>query len=319
VLSPYDAYIARAVRDGEEYLRENQDPDGCWRDYALKPGPSEGWTTAFVGLCLASGPTGLQHWIALQRAASALGSLHQGGWGYNRYSTTDADSTACAVRFLSALGRITGGPALLRRFLDEDGHAHTFVETGAGRWGAAHDDVTPMVGLALVSVAGDRELIMKIRSAVLRSRTSAGIWHSYWWATDAYATAQSLEFLEITGGIPTDVDSRARLWLEEVRPQSAFEAALAVDICCRLDGGGPARMLIDLVLNLQSTNGQWPPSQLLLVPGQTSSDSSVEPVAYADHQGLMSTALAVRSLKRALSSSLWCATRSAAACSAAAW
>src|SRR5688572_13709920 len=43
-----------AVAGGVRYLLSGQDEDGFWRDYDLRAGSSDSWTTAWVGWCLTS-------------------------------------------------------------------------------------------------------------------------------------------------------------------------------------------------------------------------------------------------------------------------
>src|SRR5260370_1321069 len=85
--------------------------DWFWRDYHLPPGMSDAWSAAWVGWCLASRPPPLRSEArsCLQRALRALsGCRCAGGWGYNRTTGPDADSTAWVVRFLSHLGASVG-------------------------------------------------------------------------------------------------------------------------------------------------------------------------------------------------------------------
>ncbi len=74
---------------------QQQHPDGCWRDYQLEPGASEAWTTAVVLWSLAGAQPCS---VALPSVRAAMDALHAlqkpAGWGYNRHTAADADSTA---------------------------------------------------------------------------------------------------------------------------------------------------------------------------------------------------------------------------------
>jgi hypothetical protein len=120
------------------------------------------------------------------------------GWGYNRATASDADTTSFALR-------LAGGDAsVLDRYVDDDGRAHTFAGTHFGSWAWAHADVTATVGIALADAGEDATAL---RRAALRD---IGAWNSFWWTTDAYAVARTLELLDVTGDIPPAVTVAAR-------------------------------------------------------------------------------------------------------------
>src|SRR6266446_1158594 len=94
--------VAAAVR----LLLLNQDEDGYWRDYQLPPGRSEAWTTACVGCALfAASSYARISQSPLHRAATVLlAAQRPEGWGYNRKTACDADSTSWVLCFLAQLG-----------------------------------------------------------------------------------------------------------------------------------------------------------------------------------------------------------------------
>src|SRR5260370_19815072 len=100
---------------------------------------SEAWSTAWVGWCLASCPPPLRSEArtCLQRALRALsGCRCAGGWGYNRTTGPDADSTAWVVRFLSHLGASVGpSVAGFEALFDVFWRAHPPPVTEAAQWG----------------------------------------------------------------------------------------------------------------------------------------------------------------------------------------
>jgi hypothetical protein len=97
---PFERAVREAIARGATQLLAQQDDDSFWREFALAPGASESWATAWVGWCLAGTAisTGAPHAAvrnALARARSALATARRaGGWGYNRSTGPDADSTA---------------------------------------------------------------------------------------------------------------------------------------------------------------------------------------------------------------------------------
>jgi hypothetical protein len=307
---PWAAYrraVAHTLRAATACLLEGQSRDGFWREYhQLPPGPSEAWTTAVVGWCLAPLGGSPEVACARERAASAVWRARTpNGWGYNRTAVSDADSTAWAIRFLATTTRRASGPAVvgaLAEFLDAAGHAHTFIESGGdGAWGAAHDDVTACVGLALISAHAPAAVIARpARALELRMRTGGP--RTYWWRTDAYALIWAAMLLHRTGSLP-----RARGGghpaVVSAHTGTTFETAhrligatLAGDRACVAD-------LADELLE-RANWGTWTGSAELLVPAKDATCDSLAPGAHTDAQGLITTALASYALLRGLSSGL---------------
>ena len=301
---PYTRAVREAVDAAADFLLARQSREGFWLDYDLPPGLAEAWSTAWVGWALAQRRDRAGVDAALARAVRALASCRRpGGWGYNRSTATDADSTAWSLRSLAAIGVNVGpgGVCCLEPHLDPGGGAHTFAEADAGSWGESHPDVTAVVGLALLAVRAPSELVASVRRAVLDARASAGVWTSFWWESNAYATAWSLDFLARTGGVAPRVARDAAAWLADVaEPSNAFETAHR--ILCALALGSSAEALasplVDALLDTTQADGSWPSSAVLLVPARTEDGESVAPGAHADGARTMSTAIARAALAR---------------------
>jgi hypothetical protein len=295
--------IEKAIAGGEGFLLNHHDADGFWRDYALPPGPSEAWTTAYVGWVLANAPTSVRSVNALRSAADALHTIRRStGWGYNRTTATDADSTAWTWRFLASLDDLRGVAAApsLHPYLSKDGGARTFLHIERfGTWALHHADVTPVVGLALIEIGSEHLIVDRVRRASLESRRADGIWTSFWWSTDAYATARNLEFLAASGGLPREVSRAARDWLLSLtRPSSPSEAAHHLMIATTLGICREAicMPIVEMLLDSQLDDCGWGPSSVLRVPNQWKEKAQQDPV-YEDTRRLMSTAMAIQALK----------------------
>lgn len=308
-MSSLEQEVRLAAQYGIHFLLARQGRDGFWREYHLPPGPSEYWATAWIGWCLyecryTSPPSR----VALANAVSAVWSgVRDGGWGYNRSTGPDADSTAWVCRFLTAHGMPSGSFAMqvLGPFLDLCGGAHTFREPGAGSWGEAHADVTPMVGLALAEAGGvTAESILVMRRRVIRDQRPDGNWTSFWWASDVYATAWSLVFLAYTGGIPAVTAGRARqalLSFGALVDLTALELSLLLIAWTRLDPTAISMLdIFERLLDSQRPDGGWLPSPLLLVPERFPEAQDSTMVAHADGSGLLTTGLACVALASAL-------------------
>jgi hypothetical protein len=272
---------------GVSFLLSHQHADGLWRDYQLEPGRSEAWTTACIGYVLleVSGRS-----AEVGRAADALlNSKRAAGWGFNSLTACDADSTSWVVRFLSALGALGDIEAadLLSPYIGSSGRVRTFASVERfGSWAAEHDEVAPVVGLALLA-AGEGGLAGCIRKGIL----STPAWHPFWWGCYSYVCAQSLEFLSASGGIPELVRRRETAVLASLPcPSSVFDRAQRLLACSHL-GACSAKELVER----QHSDGGWLSSPELLVPSQR---DGVATHGYADDRRLMSTAMSVLALKR---------------------
>jgi hypothetical protein len=307
---PWAAYrrvVERTLRSATTCLLEGQSRDGFWREYhQLPPGPSEAWTTAVVGWCLA--PLGGTPEVACarERAASAVWRARTpAGWGYNRTAVSDADSTAWAIRFLATTTRRASGPAVvgvLAEFLDAAGHAHTFVESGNdGGWGAAHDDVTACVGLGLIAAGAPAAVIARPAEA-LALRMRRGGPRTYWWRTDAYAPVWAAELLRWTGSLPGVCGGGHRA-VVSARTGTTFETAhRLIGATLARDSGGIADLADELLE--RASGGTWAGSAELLVPAKDALRPSLAPGAHADARGLITTAFASYALMRGLSCGL---------------
>jgi hypothetical protein len=286
-----------AVGRACDFLLAGQERDGFWRDYALPPGPSSEWVTAVVGYALGRAGSAFTREAGIRRGLSALRSSGRpSGWGYNAAVATDADTTSWVVRsFVRAGAPLPIEPiACLQAFVGAGGGARTFV-AGAryGRWTLEHVDVTAVLGLAMSEAGAPRPALERLRGWLLDRRNGDGLWTSFWWTFDGYATARILEFLADTGGVPGDVVEAAR---HDVERRTAFtttmEAANLLMVASRVGTRPHARVCS--LLERQRADGGWPPSRVLKVPGQKS--ASPDEPAFEDVNGFMSTAMAVMAL-----------------------
>jgi hypothetical protein len=187
----------------------------------------------------------------------------------------------------------------LEPYLDVGGSAHTFLEGDSGSWGAAHPDVTPVVGLALLATAAAPVLICRVRGAVLRACGPGGTWPSFWWNTDAYATAWSVEFLARSGGVPQEIAADVHAWSSDLSPNaSVIEVALRLLAALAVNGaaGQVGLTLVDAILDRFDGPNGWPPSALLMVPPKGDTPGGSGP--HQDVAGLLSTAIATVALAR---------------------
>lgn len=296
------AAAARRIGEAEVWLLEAQDGDGLWREFDLEIGAAAEWTTAVVGWALALPPRRAGTADGRRRARRALlERMRPAGWGYNRRASPDADSTSWALRFL-ALESDGERPApnplaaleLLSPFLGPDGRARTFPSAERfGTWGQPHDDVTPVVGLALAECGVEGAIARRVRAAVLAACAPPRGWRAFWWRSPEYANARALELLAATGGVPPGV----RQALEPpAPPDDPFSAA---QVLARTAAEGlPSGVAIATLVTTARPEGGWNGSRALLVPDQ-GDGAPGEP--REEPAGILTTALAVAALKAASS------------------
>jgi hypothetical protein len=303
---PGRAQIRDAVNKAERFLVQHQAPAGYWCDYDLEPGASLGWVTAYVGFCLTCIPTAKDNLGPIRAAARTLHDLETDfGWGYNRQTAPDADTTSWVFRFLARIDSFhrIRPREVLQKYILKDGSACTYNDPATfGTWADAHEDVTPVLGLALLETGADSELVLMVRHAVIRAWNQKERWDAFWWEDNAYAWAKNLEYLHATGGIPDPILQGGRQWLYTRPPSNNalnVSRVLNAAIFLRdfLSESGRRHLL--KLLELQKEDGGWDPSPGLRVPAQKDGGRSC--LIYSDQKGLMSTASAVMALKKIIS------------------
>jgi hypothetical protein len=184
--------------------------------------------------------------------------------------------------------------------VDCEGRVHTFDDTQYGTWSDAHDDVTPIVGLALLACDRRIEALTRIRAAVSKAQRADGLWTSFWWASDAYASFWSVYFLRRAGFLTNDAAARIRVRLSDLpATDCTLETALWLLLAVELKHADPSleEHLVDSILGASTCDG-WPGSQLLLVPTRFQNDMALASGPYVDERGLMTTAIACWALAR---------------------
>jgi hypothetical protein len=294
--SPFEHSVEAAICRGIDFLLQQQDKDGFWREFDLQPGASESWTTAWVGWCLtrafARGRTRqFQIHESCKRAAVTLWrSRHEDGWGYNRGTGPDADTTSWVLRFLSACGFRVEPTMYLAPHVDTGGGVHTFLEPGFGSWTDAHDDVAANAGLALLTTSASPLLVARVKHRLARRFPG----ETFWWSTPTYGAAWTLRFLRASGGISHHIRKAAQNWIADLpESDSSFEVAHRLVAVVETEASNCAAVgLVNQLLDLAGPHG-WPGSSLLLVPPR---DSGPQSAPNPELRGLMTTAICVWTL-----------------------
>jgi hypothetical protein len=139
----------------------------------------------------------------------------------------------------------------------------------------------------------DRALVQRGVDYVQRQMTPQGLWHSFWWRSDAYGTWASLSLMQALGAqLP-----RATV-LQEVKPVNAFETALWL---CSMEHLGCAVSVqqMEELLGEQKPDGSWPSAPILRVTRRdcyTPWESDAAGALYAEPHRLFTTATALHAL-----------------------
>ena len=292
--APFERSVEAAIAGGVDYLLQLQDRDGFWREFDLPPGASESWTTAWVGWCLTGALAGHDRRGARVRdacaraAATVYRARREGGWGYNRTTGPDADTTSWVLRFLKGTGFRLEPAAYLAPYIDAGGGVHTFREPNFGTWTDAHDDVAANAGLALLATPASLSLAERVRRRLGRGFSV----DTFWWSTSTYGVAWTLRFLHASGGVPADIARHGQEWIASLpESSSSFEVAHRM-IAASATGACGTVSLVTQLLDLHETDG-WPGSSFLLVPDRETGHASE---ANLELRGLLTTALCVRLL-----------------------
>jgi hypothetical protein len=295
-----------------EYLVAHQSPAGQWLDFRLPTGPSDAWVTAYVGLALARLPAAFRAPAepALRRACAWCATViaPDGGWGYNAFTGSDADSTAHAILFRLACGRPVPPASydLLRSFQKQDGGVATYRLDDPGHsWGHSHPDVTPVALEALLThLAKDHPALRAGRRYVIAAQAEGGVWSSFWWDSALYSTWANLRLLMKTRW---RFDRRQCLEaiLRQGPPHDAFGLALYAGCLSLLrasqaDSSPTLAASVAQLLRAQRTDGSWPSRPMLRLANKTCATPWAKASSgrlFADGRSLFTTATVLHCLQ----------------------
>ena len=294
--------IDDALRRGLDFVLAGQVPDGSWTDWALPPGPSPDWTTAYVGFRLSALRATHRAVVEapLDRAAVWLCSrLRSDGWGYSEAVEADADSTSLAILFLAALGATAPADAYvaLRRHQRDDGGFSTFLPDGLmGSWGSSHPEITPVAVLALRTGPGFLPAADGARAlaSIRRVRRPDGLWDAFWWESPLPACEANLACLAAVGRPEAPPEPLGRL-----TPEDPLQTALLLSLSAAREEAARLLSLADRLIAAQLEDGSWQAAPSLRIPSRSCLRPWEAPGArplYSDPRRLFTTATAVGAL-----------------------
>ncbi len=275
--------ITSSIKKGVNFIINNQQQAGWWKDFRFPIGTSDEWVTAYVACHLARHQLPETD-LALNRAWSILKTRYRcnEGWGYNVLTPADADSTIWTWLFATT-GHFqhdfpSPGKETLYTYLTPNGGVTTYSENGPlGRsqapgtfngWKIPHCCVTAAYALAGIQPAID---------FLLNHQHPDGYWYSYWWE-GPYATALAVEALYNKDALSyKKYIEKAVNWSlnkinETLNDQSPnpFNVALLLKILLFSSHSEKytthVNKMVNQLLASQTANGNWVPAAKLRCP-----------------------------------------------------
>lgn len=301
--------IGAAAARAAEFLIAERQQDDFWRDFQLVNGASDEWVTAFVGYALATSGVRLPDGLAAQTVRALLGrQRREGGWGYNRISPADSDSTAWALKFLRAAAysgpEVESARAFLLSHLRTEGGLSTYAASTSLRFsGAASDDAGWRSGHLCVAANAAGLIGEPLAGHLLSSQGPDGAWPAYWWRDDAFSSALATESLAAIGAA-RESRSRAAAWARRraASASNAFNRAWLIRI---LSTGGAvdraqARTMALALAAEQRPDGGWDSSAEMLFPDPAEVRRHDDAPIVRDERRLFTAASALLALGSAL-------------------
>ncbi len=314
-INPIDAGMA--------FMLSQKDEDGFWREFGqLRHGPSTAWASAYIGRLLL--PI-LKARGQAQVLDSTLGAIissqnQDGGFSYNEYVPSDADSTANVLLLAQALGiTIEGAERALLGHQQPDNGFSTYTPghfasihpdmiavlqceecltdycsgnscplfPGRG-WCSSHVCVTAVAAQALT----DRQAKAGVLKFLTAKQLSSGLWPAYWWIGQNYSTLQAIKALgkDRMPNLETLVAGLKRSGVQNI-----FSVALAIEGLLLL-GTRPPDQFGDWLIRNQCPDGGWPSSPVLRIPRPDMENPEEANEVLFDQHRLFSTVQAVHSL-----------------------
>lgn len=297
--------IAEVVEAAVDFLLNNRRQNGLWNDFRIANGSSDDWVSAFVACALAAaGARGRR--AAIEAAARLAERQRSGGWGYNAFSPPDADSTAWVLKLLAGIGDSAAEAHPARAFLlGHLGVAGTFATYAPATpltfdRGGSIDDAGWRSSHACVAANAAGVLGQALWPLLIGSQEADGSWISYWWKTDAMATALAAEALSDAA---PDAAERAVAWGRDmltVADPNAFDLAWLVRLLMlgEADDRAAARAAARRLADLQLADGSFPAGAQMLFPEPAVLARRGDAAVYVDEFRLFTTAAAVAALRQ---------------------
>jgi len=306
-----------AMNRGLEFLLDARCQNGLWRDFEFACLHSDEWITGYVGTQVLNcgsakaAEAGREAWATL-RARRSAGA----GWGYQKSTPPDADSTAWVLALARDLGEtdnahVSRGLAFLAAHRGSRGFrtydpdmllklGEALPETSAHRkW---HDEQVEIAASA--ARAGLETAVQDL----LRAQRDDGSWEGFWIDGSEYVTGLAVEALRRSDRADgVQAIRRAASWARARVAGESNSFKLAWLLRRTVEGSADNllsddvfRAAIERLLRLQQEDGSWPASGIMKVPLPSEAGDSVEMADYPDCHRVFTTSTVVGTLGRLL-------------------
>lgn len=189
-----DKMLKRAI----DYILKKRDKDGHWVDFALPQGMSDEWVTAYIVAAL-SNDSSCYKYLAPSVEWLQKRFRPDEGWGYNRTTPADADSTALGLLALHR-NRATlpesANYTLLRYRLPSGGYCAYTDQDLDHEHGTGPADITSAVLLTQIETGlFETNIICDALINLISQQREEGGWNSFWWKDDLFAACRTLNAL----------------------------------------------------------------------------------------------------------------------------
>ena len=289
--------LQATIERAANFLLGVRNAHGCWEDFYSLAGYSDEWVTAYTGSVLAVAGNSAAS-AAAQHAYRVLHRRHwwKAGWGYNRRTPADADSTS----WVMALRQVVKDKRTLRyfrakRFLERhmipSGGVATYALacwirrfTGLSKqvsfsgWCGPHLCVSAAVALL-------PEFTHRLAPYLIARQGNDGSWDGYWWqdkefpsnlSAQAVASSQHPQKIRRLDRAAAWASSRVAALLNGSVPSNHFVLAHGLNM---LQWATPSSALdqlkhqaIQILIEAQRADGSWNAGAQLRIPAPGMTD-----------------------------------------------
>lgn len=319
--------IKQSIERAVSYLRKIQHRSGYWSDFHGRGrwGPTTSWSTGWVCNYLNPLPNFSSFGVRAIKMLRKTERRH--GWGYNRFTPCDADSTSSVIAALSYHTSLNNSK-LTKRWLDylsyfetTDGFrtypATLYVKImatlsrshGIQGWTLQQLDVSAAVLHTMIEAGlNDTQLFKRgLASLISNIREDSA---SYWWNSDVYLYSYLLRLAAKGIQLPNNCyEAYRNKLLQEINTGNLPPLYLGMALIALSEIREPKPLLreaIDWLINLQQPNGAWCSGPVLRIPSASDQKPWLRtewkidcPGPYAlwsESHCCLSTAVAVRAL-----------------------
>lgn len=268
--------IDKSLEKAIDFLIDNQN-NGLWSDFCTNHHyESIDWVSAYTALALLRANTKVD--LSITTNSLAKRQNQNGGWGYNKIASPDADTTSFAIVFLQKFGYnsdLDKARKFIQKHKNLDGSFSSFTienvktyyrtrDINVDGWTVGIPDVTAIVA-RVISEKG------KTIEYLINSQRKDGSFPAYWWNQDIYSTTQIIITLNQYGH--KNQIEKAQEWLNKQSSEIPFYQALVIEgLTINNKHTKKVKDKLNNLLEKQLPDGSWPSYPILRFPHPSNLD-----------------------------------------------